>query len=90
MYESAFAVAINHKSASVEQARQISHDTVLANTGRARRSGVTWTYYDAASAAVDLAAEGITLPADVTAVLGALPGGCLVVATVAVDEQVTP
>lgn len=46
MYESAFAVAINSHPLSVEEAKQISHDTVISNTGEARCSGVSWTICD--------------------------------------------
>lgn len=88
-YESAFAIAVNDHPLSLASARQQSHDQVIANTGPARRSGVTWYHAPVATAARDLAATSdIILPPEVLAVMDRFPGGVLVLATVEVDPEV--
>lgn len=93
VYESAFSVAVNALEGSVALARQQCHDQVIANTGRARRSGVTWSHYAPASRAQEqITEEGsdIVLPLDAQLVCLTVPDGVLVIATVEVDPHARP
>jgi hypothetical protein len=92
VYESAFAVAINDHPLSLDSARHKSHDRVIANTGRARRSGVQWSYWPTVGAQEALRDAGtdITVPDDVSLVCARYPHGELVIATVEVDPKVEP
>lgn len=92
VYESTFAVAISAAPYALASARQISHDTLIASTGRARRSGVSWSYYPTVDAQKALTEDGsdIVLPPDALMLCDLFPGGRLVVATVEVDPKITP
>lgn len=85
VYESAFSVAVSAHHEHVQSARKMSHDTVIANTGAARRSGVVWTHYpcrDVIAGDADLG--DITLPPEIVLFVNLYPAGVLVVATVEV------
>lgn len=89
-YESAFAIAIRTDEEGIREARQIAHDTVIANSGRARRSGVRWTHHPARTAVEALRDYGIDDMPEVAQLCALVPHGVLVMATVEVDESVTP
>lgn len=97
VYESAFAVALNDHPIDLAMARQVSHDQVIANTGRARRSGVSWTERPVVEWRATLEELGIPIDpnrpkveTDVEVLAERFPAGVLVLATVLVDPEVTP
>lgn len=96
-YESCFAVAVNEHPLSVLDARRKSHDAVIASTGRARLSGVTWTTFPLGEWREALRWLGIEIdesrvkpPGDVEVLALAHPEGLLVAATVMVDPRIDP
>lgn len=97
VYESTFAVAIEDFPLFVAQARQISHDRVIATSGRARRSGVTWTHRPLSEWREAMAELGIHVDpnrvkprSDLENQAARFPLGVLVIATVEVDPDVKP
>lgn len=84
-YESAFAVATDDTKESIVNARQLSHDTVIANTGDKRRSGVRWTIWSTTTAVEQLAAQGIELDTEVRELCRVFPHRTLIMATVEVE-----
>lgn len=97
VYESSFGVAMMDFPPFVAAARQISHDTVIASTGRARRSGVTWTHRPLREwheAVTDLGIyvdpNRVKPDHDLENQAARYPDGVLVIATVEVDPAVEP
>jgi hypothetical protein len=97
VYESTFAVAYNDHPLSIARARQLSHDAVIASTGQARRSGVTWTHRPLTEWFEALTELGIHVdpnrerpPQDIEYQAALYPAGVLVIATVEVDGSVKP
>lgn len=97
VYESAFGVAMLDEPLCLEMARQAGHDMVIANTGRARRSGVVWTYRPLkdwhaviASLGIEVPEDRVKPPNDLEVLAARWPDGVLVLATVEVDPDVVP
>jgi len=85
VYESSFAVAFTDHPDHLASARDLSHDTVIANTGDDRLSGVSWSYHPALAVTAGLADIGdITLPPAIVEICRVYPNGVLVIATVTV------
>lgn len=79
-YESSFAVALDGTAESLENAKKLSHDTVIANTGDTRRSGVRWTLWGTTNAVENLTAQGIELDTEVRELCRVFPHRTLVMA----------
>lgn len=90
MGESAFAIAKDDYPSAVAEARQISHDTIIRNTGRARLSGVEWRHFPSSSAVADIAALGLDVMPEVRLLCDLFPSGVLVMATVEIDPDLAP
>lgn len=85
VYESAFSVAVTSLPEHIESAKKMSHDTVIANTGDDRLSGVTWSFHPPLAVLAGVADLGdITLPPEILGICMLYPDGVLVVATVEV------
>jgi hypothetical protein len=84
-YESCWAIALEETEQSLENARQLSHDSLLKATWATRLSGVSWTYWSTDDAPV-LHVDGgtIEMPPDVALLCAMAPGKRLVMATVKV------
>ena len=94
---STFAVAISALPIYIEQAKKLSHDSVIAAAGASRTSGVQWTIVPLSQWRETLADLGIDVPEDrpkppndIEVQAETYPLGMLVVATVQVDAAMSP
>jgi hypothetical protein len=87
-YMSAWSIANDASAESIEHAKRGSHDNVIRFAGDARRSGVSWTFWNTDDAPVLHTDEGdIPLPEEVAAMCRLHPGLPLVMATVEVEME---
>lgn len=91
------AIADRHDEAAIALAKQVTHDRVIAWTGAARVSGVTWHFLEPAAGIELVSAESAFPPGDLggpeqrTELIRYLtdhPHGMLVVAAVHVDLRI--